>query len=85
MTPVEPTIADGATFVVFAKDQPQYLPLPASVDAHGVVMTEWEPTAEELERLFLGGRVRLWIHTFHQPLQPVRLEVPELECGFTDS
>jgi hypothetical protein len=83
MTPVEPTaVHAGGRLVVFAKDQPQYLPLPASVDATGVVMTEWEPTAEELARLMDGGRVRIWLYTFNRPLQPIQVEVAEPTCGF---
>lgn len=72
---------DGAKLVVFALNQPPYLPLPASVDEGGVVMTEWEPTAEELDRLLCGGRIRLWIHTFGHPLQPVTIEAIAPECG----
>lgn len=83
MTPVEPlAIPDGARLVVFAKDQPQYIPLPASVDASGLVMTEWEPTADELEALLTGGRIRIWLHTFNQPLQPLSVEVAAPECRF---
>ena len=81
MTPVEPKHHDGAHLVLFAKDQPEYIPLPALVSADGVVMTEWEPSAEELERLLQGGRLRLWVHTFGHPLQPVKLEVVEPDCG----
>jgi len=81
MTPVEPQRYGGAQLVIFAKDQPEYVPLPAMVSADGVVMTEWEPTADELERLLQGGRLRLWVHTFGHPLQPVALEVVEPECG----
>lgn len=94
MTPVEPTtLHDGARLVIFAKDQPEYTPLPASVDADGVVMTEWEPTADELAALFTGGRVRIWAHTLNKtpedwrrrPLQPVRVEVAAPECGRRES
>jgi hypothetical protein len=81
MTPVEPTLHDKARLVVFAKDQLQYIPLPASVDDDGVVMTEWEPTEVELDRLLSGGRIRLWVHTFGHPLQPVNVEAIEPECG----
>lgn len=81
MTAVAPPAYDGTMGVVYAKDQPQYNPLPARVDAAGVVITEWEPTADELERLLQGGRLRLWIHTHLQPLQPVSLEVIESACG----
>lgn len=81
MIPVEPPAYDGTMGVVYAKDQPQYIPLPARVDSTGMVITEWEPTAEDLERLLQGGRVRLCIHTHMQPLQPVSLDVIEPECG----
>lgn len=82
MNPVEPSPPpEGATLVVFAKDQPQYLPLPAYRTPDGVVLTEWEPTAEELQRILLGGRVRIWIYTFGRPLQPIRVEAAEPECG----
>lgn len=77
MKPIEPLACPAhAVRVVFAADQPQYDPLPACVTpADGLVMTEWEPSAEELHALCTGGRVRLWIHTFRRPLQPVALEV----------
>ena len=86
MTPVEPTYCpDGAARLIFAKDQPEYLPLPATRTPEGVVCTEWEPTADELEALLTGGRVRILLHTFNQPLQPLRVEVTEPECGMRDS
>lgn len=78
MNCVEPALHVGARLVVLAKDQPEYTPLPASVDAEGLVMTEWEPTADELERLFRGGRIRLWTWTFGHRFQPVMLQVTEL-------
>lgn len=86
MTPGEPTVMhEGARLVVFAKDQPQYASLPAAVDGNGLVLTEWEPTAEELDRLLCGGRVRLWTHTFNHPFQPVNLEIIEPGCGMRES
>jgi hypothetical protein len=72
--PVEPKVHDGATLVKIAESQDEYTTLPALVDKEGVVMTEWELTAEELLCLRCGGRIRLWIHTFNNPLQPVNLE-----------
>lgn len=78
MVPIVPkTLHEGAEVIIFAKDQPEYDPLPAAVDAKGLVMTEWEFSAEELARVLAGGRVRLWVHTFRQRLQPVALEVVE--------
>lgn len=78
MKPVEPKVPhDGAALVVFAKDQPQYDPLPAYVDGAGLVMTEWEFSAEDLATIVNGGRVRLWISTFRRSLQPIAIEVVE--------
>ncbi len=98
MTPVEPAVHDGAKLVVFAKNQPEYIPLPASVDPNGVVMTEWGPTAEELDRLLCGGRIRLWLHRaigvetcprcaadVPRLLNPMNIEVIEPECGMWET
>lgn len=85
MTPVEPTHFEGSKLVIYAKDQPEYIPLPAMVNPEGLVMTEWEPSAEELERLLCGGRIRLWVHTFGRPLQPVNIEAIGPECGMRES
>ena len=81
MTPVEPLARqEHDRLVVFAKDQPEYFPLPASVNPAGVVMTEWELSAEDLAALLGGGRVRIWLHTFNQPLQPISVEVTKVQA-----
>ncbi len=66
---------DGSKYVVFAKDQPQYTPLPAICFDDGKVLTEWVLSEDERARLIAGERIRLWTWTFGQPFQPVRLEV----------
>jgi len=74
VTPVEPVIPAGQTRVVFAENQEEYLPMPAAVDASSVVTTEGEPSAAELYALCVGGRVRIRMLTFGQPLQPVLVD-----------
>lgn len=79
MTVKEPTLHEHAMLVVFGADQQQhYFPLPASVDASGTVMTEWEPSAEDLATLMCGGRVRIWLlYTGVEkgrPLTPIKVE-----------
>lgn len=74
MIPVEPTTHTGNP-VVYAKDQPQYLSLPARKTDGGDVITEWSLTDDERDRIACGENIRLTICTFHQPLQPVKLEV----------
>lgn len=76
MIAVQPKlIPPDAVRVIYAANQDEYAALPATVDAAGVVMTEWELTAEELAMILEGGRVRLWVWTFNRPLQPLALEV----------
>lgn len=55
--------------VVFAKDQPEYLPLPA-YSRDGEVTSCWGMTWRERLRALLTGRVYLTLLTFGQPLQP---------------
>jgi hypothetical protein len=75
--PVEPKSISGYRRVVYAENQPQYVPLPAYQGPHPEheVVTEWELTEDELGQLVHGGRVRLRLWTFGHPLQPVKLEV----------
>ena len=69
------TLVPDCRHVIYAKDQPQYSPLPALIFPDGKVMTEWKPSEEERERLIAGESIRLWVWTFGGPLQPVSVEV----------
>lgn len=62
--------------VTFAKDQPEYTPLPAHVSAQGVVTSCWELTNEELTRLLETKRIWISQLTFGDPLQP---QLPSVE------
>lgn len=82
MTPVTPKeLHEGAKLVIHAEHQPEYNPLPTSQGDDGVVMTEWQPSEDERKILAEGGRVRLWISTFNQKLQPVVLEAVTAPSG----
>jgi len=64
--------------VVFAKDQPEYLPLPAHVapaDPQGTIICCWQLTWRERLQLLISGRLWHSVLTFHQPLQPQLLQV----------
>jgi len=60
--------------VIFAKNQPEYVPLPALLDKdRGQVISCWQLSIiERLQILFTG---KLWLNclTFYNPLQPVLL------------
>lgn len=60
--------------VIFAKDQPQYNPLPAFRDSNGLVITCHKFSPEEIEEINKTGCCYLSMLTFNQPLQPVRIE-----------
>jgi len=58
--------------VVYAKDQPEYLPLPALKTEDGLVVTCWELTDEEVEQVVKNKKFYFSQLTFNQPLQPMR-------------
>lgn len=65
--------------VVFGKDQPEYLPLPAYLDSvspqHPATFC-FEMTDDELEECKKnGGKVYFQQFTFGAPLQPVRASI----------
>lgn len=64
--------------VTFAKDQPQYQPLPAQKSPDGTVLTEWEFSLEERIQVLNGANLRLNQLTFNQALQPI---LPFIEPG----
>lgn len=59
--------------VVFAEDQPQYTPLPAFRDSKGTVVTCWELSHEDFEKIVETKRIYLSVQTFNNALQPVFL------------
>lgn len=63
--------------VVYAKDQPEYNPLPAhkTYNAQGEIICCWQLTWRERLHLLLTGRIWHHILTFNQALQPQRLQV----------
>lgn len=78
MKPASPVAYDsetrwGISEIVYAKDQPQYLPLPALRWPDGLVVSRWHPSWKERLLLILGGDVYLGLLTFNNPLQPIML------------
>ena len=66
---------------VYAKDQPQYDPLPVFKQEDGITLSRWHLTWRERLRVLFKGDVYLWMMTFNHPLQPVLLEVEEPRFG----
>lgn len=59
--------------VVFAKDQPEYLPLPAfrKESPEGEVVTCWKLSWRERLRILFFGELWLSMLTFNKPLTPL--------------
>jgi hypothetical protein len=56
----------------YAKDQPEYSPLPAHRynDDEGTIAVCWQLTWRERFKLLFTGRLWQYVLTFHGPLQP---------------
>jgi hypothetical protein len=68
--------------VTFAKNQSEYLPLPAFKSDSGEVVSCWSLNLRERIKMAFTGK--LWLHmlTFNHPLQPQR---PSVDCPLTYS
>lgn len=78
MKPVSPVAYDpetrwGVSEKYFAKDQPEYLTLPALRFQDGLVVSRWSLSLLERLQILFGGSVYLGLLTYNSPLQPVRL------------
>jgi len=80
MKPIFPAIPNLPA-VIYAKDQPEYLPLPAHRSEDGCVTTRWRLTWKERLQLLFSGELYLQILTFNDPLQPTKMST-ELPIEF---
>lgn len=57
---------------VYAKDQPEYIPLPAFKDngPEGAVISCWQLSFKERIRLLFTGKLWVSLWSFHKPLTP---------------
>lgn len=74
MKPVVPEPRSEAAVVVWAKDQPEYLPLPANVDSQHTE-TKWRLDWKERLHILFCGTLYMTTRNFGSPLQPIRLSV----------
>ena len=59
----------------YAKDQPEYLPLPALKMDDGEIVTCWRLSLVERLKILWTGNMWLNVLTFNEPLQPLRMSV----------
>ena len=83
MTPVE----FGEQNMTFAKDQPQYIPLPAHHfrDREGRVIFCWQLTDDEKAEILRTGLIWHEVVTFNNPLQPQLLHAVKPAMGACDA
>lgn len=84
MHPVSPVVPSAdADEVVYAKGQPEYVPLPSLKTKDGLVLTRWSVNESERQQILEQGYVYLVVNTFNQPLQPLMMTtyVPD-DMGF---
>jgi len=58
---------------VYAKDQPEYLPLPSHKTKDGEVTSCWKLSFWERLKVLITGRIFLQILTFNESLQPLKM------------
>lgn len=66
--------------VVFAENQPEYMPLPALRLDDGEIICCWSPTWKERLSILLRGKIWHSVLTFGHPLQPQLLSVSTPEA-----
>jgi hypothetical protein len=82
MKPVSPVMPGyDLPETVYAKNQPEYQPLPVFKADDGTVLSRWHLGWGERLRVLLCGDVYLFVSTFNQALQPVMLQVQQPKMG----
>jgi hypothetical protein len=72
MKAVSPVIQDQELpELLIAKDQDEYETLPAVDCGNGVILTRWEVTEEDLERIKETKSIYIYLWTFGNPVQPL--------------
>lgn len=75
-TPASPVVVGlEAHEITYAKDQPEYIPLPAVRSADGKIVTRWTLTDAERAAIANGADIFLFVWTHNNPLQPVALDI----------
>jgi hypothetical protein len=87
MTPIEEIIPGlkllEDELVIYAKDQPEYIPLPMWNGPAGLRLSRWKLTWKERLQILIGGSIWLQVLTFDRPLQPVRMHT-NMPLGLKD-
>ena len=74
-------VVGEVTYVVYARNQPQYQPLPAIKSDRGRLTTRWHLNWRERLRVLFRGDLYIQVLTYGQLLQPIKpfTEEPSIE------
>ena len=77
LTPNDGPVFDGTDEVIFAKDQPPYVPLRCHVGPtpERRVTSRWSLTEEQRKAVLDGADIYLTLLTFGDPLQPILIGI----------
>ena len=88
LQPKDGPVLDGLVSkeIIYAKDQPQYIPLRTLVSAgpDRKVLSRWTFTDKQREAIVKGADVFLELSTFGKPLQPIRMMIADGSDGLPD-
>lgn len=71
MRPLSPVIPDkNAPETIYAKDQPEYIPLPTVKTPDGIVLTRWSVNEQEMKQILDQGYFYLLVSTLTLPFNP---------------
>jgi hypothetical protein len=81
LQPADKPVIEGmeAEEVVYAKNQPEYIPLRTLRGSGRMVpvLSRWSPTKEQRESILNGADIYLELNTFGGPLQPIRMAISD--------
>ena len=77
---VSPSRPVEGQHIVFAADQPEYIPLPVWRKPGGEVVSRWRLSWRERIAALMGRPLYIEVLTFNRPLQPVYLTFSEDEA-----
>jgi len=78
VSPVCPTQPEMLQYeIVIAKDQPQYIPLPAVVSGDGLVVTRWRFSFWERWSILITGNLWHSQMCFSEKPHPIRIQTDE--------
>lgn len=69
---------------VYAKDQPQYVPLPTLKNSEHQILARFKLTDKERTDLFEGADIYVCVLTYGHPLQPFMISVEHPDDTLTD-